>query len=139
MFFSENTCSYCQPLSATLPVTLLFLHPLAEMLKCCFCGSKGASMTDFHDLQLKQQLLLQQKWEDGVAVEQGNVCDSCVRPVKPNKFFDKTPVAAHQDEPGQRICRPVATFLSALFLHDKRKDSIGCRSEPSDKKCKKLR
>ena len=41
MFFSENACCYCQPLSATLPVTLLFLHPLAEMLKCCFCGSNG--------------------------------------------------------------------------------------------------
>ena len=53
MFFSENACCYCQPLSSSLPVTLLFLHPLAEMLKCCFCGSKGASMTDFHDLQLK--------------------------------------------------------------------------------------
>ena len=35
MFFSENTCCYCQPLSSTLPVTLLFVHPLAEMLKCC--------------------------------------------------------------------------------------------------------
>ena len=32
MFFSENACCYCQPLSSTLPVTLLFLHPLAEML-----------------------------------------------------------------------------------------------------------
>ena len=61
MFFSEYACCYCQPLSATLPVTLLFLHPLAAMLKCCFCGSKGASMTGFHDLQLKEQLLLQQK------------------------------------------------------------------------------
>ena len=39
MFFSENACCYCQPLSSTLPVTLLFVHPLAEMLKCCFCGS----------------------------------------------------------------------------------------------------
>ena len=59
-------------------------------------------MTDFHDLQLKEQLLLQQKWEDDVDVDEGNVCDSCVRSVKPNKFFDKTPVAAHGDEPGQR-------------------------------------
>ena len=59
-------------------------------------------MTDFHDLQLKEQLLLQQKWEDDVDVDEGNVCDLCVRSVKPNKFFDKTPVAAHQDEPGQR-------------------------------------
>ena len=71
-------CCYCQPLSSTLPVTLLFLHPLAEMLKCCFCGSKGASMTDFHDLQLKEQLLLQQKWEEDVDVDEGNVCDLCV-------------------------------------------------------------
>ena len=117
MFFSENACCYCQPLSATLPVTLLFLHPLAEMLKCYFCGSKGASMTDFHDLQLKEQLLLQQKWEDDVDVDEGNVCDLCV---KPNNFFDKTHVAAHRDEPGQHICRPVATFLSALFLHEKK-------------------
>ena len=74
-------------------------------------------MTDFHDLQQKEQLLLQQKWEDDVDVDEGNVCDLCV---KPNKFFEKTPVAAHQDEPGQRICRPVATFLSALFLHEKK-------------------
>ena len=37
MFFSENACCYCQPLSSTLPVTLLFVHPLAEMLKFCFC------------------------------------------------------------------------------------------------------
>ena len=59
-------------------------------------------MTDFHDLQLKEQLLLQQNWEDDVDVDEGNVCDLCVRSVKPNKFFDKTPVAAHQDEPGQR-------------------------------------
>ena len=66
MFFSENACCYCQPLSSTLPVTLFFVHPLKEMLKCCFCGSEGASMTDFHDLQLKEQLLLQQKWEDDV-------------------------------------------------------------------------
>uniref|UniRef100_A0A7S4LKC2 DUF659 domain-containing protein n=1 Tax=Eutreptiella gymnastica TaxID=73025 RepID=A0A7S4LKC2_9EUGL len=102
MFFSENACCYCQLLSSTLPVTLLFLHPLAEMLKCCFCGSKGASMTDFHDLQLKEQLLLQQKWEEEVDVDEGNVRDLCVRSVKPNKFFDKTPVAAHRDEPGQR-------------------------------------
>ena len=55
-------------------------------------------MTDFHDLQLKEQLLLQQKWEDDVDVDEGNVCDFCVRSVKPNK----TPVAAHRDEPGQR-------------------------------------
>ena len=68
MFFSENACCYCQPLSSTLPVTLLFVHPLAEMLKCCFCGSEGASMTDFHDLQLKEQLLLQQKWEFSTSV-----------------------------------------------------------------------
>ena len=54
-------------------------------------------MTDFHDLQLKEQLLLQQKWEDDVDVDEGNVCDLCVRSVKPNKFFDKTPVAAHRD------------------------------------------
>ena len=54
MFFSENACCYCQLLSSTLPVTLLFVHPPAEMLKCCFCGSEGASMTDFHDLQLKE-------------------------------------------------------------------------------------
>ena len=71
MFFNENACCYCQPLSSTLPVTLLFIHPLAEMLKCCFCGSEGASMTDFHDLQLKEQLLLQQKWEDDVDVNEG--------------------------------------------------------------------
>ena len=62
-------------------------------------------MTDFHDLQLKEQLLLQQKWEDDVDVDvdvdEENVCDLCVRSVKPNKFFDKTPVAAHRDEPGQ--------------------------------------
>ena len=90
MFFSENACCYCQPLSSTLPVTLLFVHPLAELLKCCFCGSEGASMTDFHDLQLKEQLLLQQKWEDDVDVDEGNVCDFCVRSVKPNKFFDQT-------------------------------------------------
>ena len=174
MFFSENACCYCQPLSSTLPVTLLFVHPLAEMLKCCFCGSKGASMTDFHDLQLKEQLLLQQNWEDDVDVDEGNVCDLCVRSVKPNKFFDKTAVAAHRDEPGQRdgsssaqvqqvkpgkpvkpvkpepknkACRTVKTvkvddrvakFLSASFLHEKKKDSFGCRSEPSDKKCKRL-
>jgi hypothetical protein len=75
MFFSENACCYCQPLSSALPVTLLFVHPLAEMLKCCFCGSEGASMTDFHDLQLKEQLLLQQKSEDDVDVDEGNVCD----------------------------------------------------------------
>ena len=75
MFFSENACCYCQPLSSTLPVTLLFVHPLAEMLKCCFCGFEGASMTDFHDLQLKEQLLLHQKWEDDVDVNEGNVCD----------------------------------------------------------------
>ena len=77
-------------------------------------------MTDFHDLQLKEQLLLQQKWEDDVDVDEGNVCDLCVRSVKPSKFFDKTPVAAHRDELGQRICRPGATFLSALFLHEKK-------------------
>ena len=94
VFRAKGTC--------TLPVTLLFLHPLAEMLKCCFCGSKGASMTDFHDLQLKEQLLLQQKWEDDVDVDEGNVYDLCVRFVKPNKFFDKTPLAAHRDESGQR-------------------------------------
>ena len=99
MFFSENACCYCQPLSSTLPVTLLFVHPLAEMLKCCFCSSEGASMTDFHDLQLKEQLLLQQKWEDDVDVDEGNVCDFCVRSVKPNKFFDQTPVGTHRDEP----------------------------------------
>ena len=99
MFFSENACCYCQPLSSTLPVTLLFVHPLAKMLKCCFCGSEGASMTDFHDLQLKEQLLLQQKWEDDVDVDEGNVCDFCVRSVKPNKFFDQTPVGTHRDEP----------------------------------------
>ena len=51
-------------------------------------------MTDFHDLQLKEQLFLQQKWEDDVDADEGNVCDFCVRSVKPNKFFDKTPVAA---------------------------------------------
>ena len=123
MFFSENACCYCQPLSSTLPVTLLFLHPLAEMLKCCFCGSKGASMTDFHDLQLKEQLLLQQKWEEDVDVDEGNVCDLCVPSVKPKKFFDKTPVVAH---------RP---FFQPCFCMNK-KDSFGCRSEPSDKKCK---
>ena len=131
-------------------------------------------MTDFHDLQLKEQLLLQQNWEDDVDVDEGNFCDFCVRSVKPNKFFDKTPVAAHRDEPGQRdgsssaqvqqvkpgkpvkpvkpepknkACRTVKTvtvddrvakFLSALFLHEKKKDSFGCRSEPSDKKCKRL-
>ena len=59
-------------------------------------------MTDFHDLQLKEQILLQQKWEDDVDVDEGNVCDLCVRSVKPNKFFDKTRVAAQRDEPGQR-------------------------------------
>ena len=32
-------------------------------------------MTDFHDLQLKEQLLLQQKSEDDVDVDEGNVCD----------------------------------------------------------------
>ena len=53
-------------------------------------------MTDFHDLQLKEQLLLQQKWEEDVDVDEGNVCDLCVRSVKRNKFFDKTPVAAHR-------------------------------------------
>ena len=58
-------------------------------------------MTDFHDLQLKEQLLLQHKWEDDVDVDERNVPDLCVRSVKPNKFFDKTPVAAHRDEPGQ--------------------------------------
>ena len=47
-----------------------------------------------HDLQLKEQLFLQQKWEDDVDVDEGNVCDFCVRSVKPNKFFDMTPVAA---------------------------------------------
>ena len=56
-------------------------------------------MTDFHDLQLKEQLLLQQKWEDDVDVDEGNVCDFCVRSVKPNKFFDQTPVGTHRDEP----------------------------------------
>ena len=60
MFFGEKACYYCQPFSSTLLVILLFLHPLAKMLKCCFCGSNGASMTDFQDLQLKEQLLLQQ-------------------------------------------------------------------------------
>ena len=74
-------------------------------------------MTDFHDLQQKEQPLLQQKWEDDVDVDEGNVCDLCV---KPNKFLEKTPVAAHRDEPGQRICPPVATFLSALFLHEQK-------------------
>ena len=56
-------------------------------------------MTDFHDLQLKEQLLLQQKWEDDVDVDEGNVCDFCVRSFKPNKFFDQTPVGTHRDEP----------------------------------------
>ena len=57
MFFSENACCYCQPLSSTLPVTLLFIHPLAKMLKCRFCGSEGATMHDFHDVQLKERQL----------------------------------------------------------------------------------
>ena len=30
-------------------------------------------MTDFYDLQLKEQLLLQQKWEDDVDDDEGNV------------------------------------------------------------------
>ena len=68
-------------------LTVLFLHPLPERLKCCFCGSKGASMTDFHDLHLKEQQLLQQKWEECVDVNEGNVCDLCVRSVKPSNFF----------------------------------------------------
>ena len=53
-------------------------------------------MTDFHDLQLKEQLLLQQKWEDDVDVDEGSVCDLCVRSIKPNKFFDKTPSTTEQ-------------------------------------------
>ena len=81
-------------------------------------------MTDFHDLQQKEQLLLQQKWEDDVDVDEGNVCDLGVHSVTPNKFFDKTPVAGHRDEPGQRICRPAATFLSALFLHEKKRTAL---------------
>ena len=147
-----------------------------------FLWLKGASMTDFHDLQLKEQLLLQQKWEDDVDVDEGNVCDFCVRSVKPNKFFDETPVAAHRDEPGQhddsssaqvqqvksvkpvkpvkpepknKARRTVKTvtvddrvtkfgkygLYNGLILQPcfcmKKKDSR-CRSEPSDKKCKKL-
>ena len=93
MFFSENACYYCRQFPSSLPVTLFFLHPLADMLKCCFCGSKGASVSEFHDLQLKEQLLLQKKKrEDDVDVDEGNVCDLCVRSVKPTKFFDKTRV-----------------------------------------------
>ena len=30
-------------------------------------------MTDFYDVQLKEQLLLQQKWEDDVDGDEGNV------------------------------------------------------------------
>ena len=101
MSSSENALCYCQLLPSSLPVTLLFLHQLLEMLKCCFCGSQGVSMTDFHDLHPKEQLLLQQQWED-VVVDEGNVCDLCVPSVKPHKFFDKTSVAAQHDEPGQR-------------------------------------
>ena len=107
MFFSENACCYCQPLSSTLPVTLLFVHPLAEMLKCCFCGSEGASMTDFHDLQLKEQLLLQQKWEDDVDVDEGNLF---LLGKKKNSFF---------------FCK----------LSDKKCKKLRWVAEPSDKKC----
>ena len=58
-----------------------------------FCAFKGA---DFHHLHLKEQLLLQQNWEDDVDIDEGNVCDLCVCSVKPNKFFDKTrPVLLH--------------------------------------------
>ena len=52
-------------------------------------------MTDFHDLHPKEQ---QQKWEDNVGVDEGNVCDLCVRSVKPNKMN----VAAQREEPGQQ-------------------------------------
>ena len=165
MFFSENACCYCQPLSSTLPVTLLFVHPLKEMLKCCFCGSEGASMTDFHYLQLKEQLLLQQKWEDDVwppVTTNGNNATlgrkqkaqvaekvlSIIRKYKRTQlpFFDELRVfdprqrdsmPSNIDAYSHLLCRPVATFLSDLFLHGKKKDSFECRSEPSDKKCKK--
>ena len=60
-------------------------------------------MTDFHDLRPKEQLLLQQKWEDDVDVDEGNVCDLCVHSVKPHKFFDKTCVATHHSN-GLFVC-----------------------------------
>uniref|UniRef100_A0A7S4LKD7 Uncharacterized protein n=1 Tax=Eutreptiella gymnastica TaxID=73025 RepID=A0A7S4LKD7_9EUGL len=97
MFFSENSCCLCQTFSSTLPVTLLFLHPLAEMLKCCVCGSKGASMNDFHDLQLKEQLLLQQKC----------LHENTVFPVE------------HANAVGMGRLRVFVFFQQALFLHEK--------------------
>ena len=33
-------------------------------------------------------------------------------------------------------CCFAASFLSSLFLHEKKNDSLGCRSETSDKKWK---
>ena len=55
----------------------------------------------FHDLKLKARLFLQQKWESDVDVDEGNVSYLCPRSVNANKFFDKSLVAAHRDEPGQ--------------------------------------
>ena len=92
-------------------------------------------MTDFHDLQLKEQLLLQQKWEDEVDVDEGNVCDFCVRSVKPNKFL-----SAVQFDAIPHLCAFVGVLppcFQTCFCMKKKKDSFGCRSEQSDKKCKK--
>ena len=93
-------------------------------------------MTDFHDLQLKEQLLLQQKWEDGVDVDEGNVCDLCVCSVKPNKFFDKTLLLPTEMNLDNAFVGLLPPFFQPCFCM-KKKDSFGCRSVPSDKKCKK--
>ena len=48
-------------------------------------------MTDFHDLHLKEQQLLQQKWEECVDVNEGDVCDLCVIVCVPAMSFGDPP------------------------------------------------
>ena len=108
-------------------------------------------MTDFHDLQLKEQLLLQQKWEDEVDVDEGNVCDFCVRSVKPNKFLSEV-----QFDAIPHLCAFVGVLppcFQTCFCMKKKRTALDADqskvtksakklrwvAEPSDKKCKNLR
>jgi len=94
-------------------------------------------MTDFHDLQLKEQLLLQQKWEDDVDVDEGNVCDFCVRSVKPNKFLSEV-----QFDAIPHLCAFVGVLppcFQTCFCMKKKRTALDADQSQVTKSAKKLR